>query len=105
MGAIALTRATILLPIISYLGRREAPIERLLGRAHLPSWVMTHPEGLVPTVSAPRLMAEAARTLGIADVGIRAAETAPIESLGTFGRLIRSSRTLGADPRRCRGAP
>jgi AraC-like DNA-binding protein len=95
MGAIALTRATILLPVISYLGRNEAPIDRLLDRAHLPRWVMTRPEGLVPTVSAPRLMAEAARTLGITDIGIRSGEAAPIETLGTFGRLIRRSRTLG----------
>ena len=95
MGAIALTRATILLPVISYLGRTEAPVDRLLDRAHLPRWVMMHPEGLVPTVSAPRLMAEATRTLGIADIGIRAAEAAPIETLGTFGRLIRRSHTLG----------
>jgi AraC-like DNA-binding protein len=95
MGAIALTRATILLPVISYLGRNEAPIDRLLDRAHLPRWVMMHPEHLIPTVSAPRLMADAARTLGITDIGIRAAEAAPIETLGTFGRLIRRSRTLG----------
>ena len=94
MGSIALTRATILLPVISYLARSEAPIDRLLDRSHLPRWVMMHPEGFVPTVSAPRLMTEAARMLGIADLGIRAAEAAPIESLGTFGRLIRRSRTL-----------
>jgi len=95
MGAIALTRATILLPVISYLTRSEAPIGRLLDRAHLPRWVMMHPEGLVPTVSAPRLMAAASCTLGIRDIGIRAAEAAPIEALGTFGRLIRRSGTLG----------
>ena len=86
MGAIALTRATILLPVISYLSRSGAPVDRLLDRAHLPRWVMMHPEGFVPTVSAPRLMTEADRLLGITDIGIRAAEAAPIESLGTFGR-------------------
>src|SRR5262249_23771355 len=95
MSPIALTRATILLPVISYLGRNDAPIDRLLDRAQLPRWVMMQPEGLVPTVSAPRLMAEAVRTLGIIDIGIRAAEVAPIETLGTFGQLIRRSRTLG----------
>jgi AraC-like DNA-binding protein len=96
MQPIALTRASILMPIVNYLEYVAAPVDTLLARCGLPRWVITDPEMLIPTSGAPRLLAEAARTQGIANVGAKAGQMASIESLGVFGRLIRGARTLGA---------
>lgn len=95
MQGIGLTRAGILVPIVSYLDEIGAPVGSILARAALPDWVRRDPEALVPTSSAPRLLTEAARVLGIEDLGARAGAATSIEALGKFGRLIRGSRTLG----------
>jgi len=92
---IGLTRASILTPIVSYLHDVAAPVEDLLATSGLPGWVLIDPETLIPTTGAPRLLGEAARWLGIDDVGVGVGEMARVEDLGVFGRLIRRSRTLG----------
>jgi AraC-like DNA-binding protein len=91
---IGLIRASILLPIVTYLDGIGAPVAKLLARSGLPEWVLTDPETLIPASGAPRLLTEAARTQGIADIGVRAGAATSIETLGTFGRLIRRARTL-----------
>jgi AraC-like DNA-binding protein len=94
MHPIGLTRASILVPIVTYLDGVGAPVAKILARSGLPEWVLSDPETLIPTSGAPRLLTEAARSQGIADVGVQAGEAASIEALGTFGRLIRGARTL-----------
>ena len=91
---VGLTRASILFPIVTYLDRIGAPVDRLLAQSNLPRWILTDPEALIPTAGAPRLLCEAARAQGLEDVGVRAGELARIESLGVFGRTICRSRTL-----------
>jgi AraC-like DNA-binding protein len=95
MQGIGLTRAGILVPIVSYLDEIGAPVGNILARAALPDWIRRDPEALVPTASAPRLLTEGARMLGIPDLGVRAGAATSIEALGKFGRLIRGARTLG----------
>jgi AraC-like DNA-binding protein len=95
MRPVPLTRASILHPVMSFLERAGAPVERLLAEAGLPASVLTDPEVLIPTSSTARLFALAARTGGLEDVGVRAGQEAPIERLGVYGRLIRRSATLG----------
>jgi len=95
MHAVALTRAAIIAPIVSVLERVGAPVDRLLAKAGVPAWARTDPEMLIPTWSIARLLAEGARSQAIENLGFFAGWEARIESLGIFGRLIRSSRTLG----------
>ncbi len=95
MQGIGLTRAGILVPIVSYLDGIGAPVGNILARAALPDWIRRDPEALIPTASAPRLLTEAARMLGIDDLGVRAGAATSIEALGKFGRLIRGAHTLG----------
>jgi AraC-like DNA-binding protein len=95
MEPIGLTRVSILTPIVSYLHEIAAPVEELLVTSGVPGSALMDPETLIPTTAAPRLLREAARTQGIGDVGVKAGETAELEGLGVFGRLIRRSRTLG----------
>jgi AraC-like DNA-binding protein len=94
MQPIGLTRASILHPIVTYLDGIGAPVAKLLARSGIPGWVLADPETLIPTSGTPRLLTEAARMQGIADVGVRVGEATNIETLGTFGRLICRARTL-----------
>jgi AraC-like DNA-binding protein len=95
MHRAGLTRAGFLSPIVEYLRRTGAAVDGLLTRALVPPWAHSDPEGLVPTASAARLLADAGRTLGLANVGLLAGRAARLEQLGVFGRLVRGSRTAG----------
>ena len=91
---IPLIRSSIIAPIGTFLAGMGAPVERFLHRAGLPAWVLTDPESLIPTVSVGRLLAHAAHAEGIPNLGAVAARSGRIESLGIYGRLIRTSTTL-----------
>jgi AraC-like DNA-binding protein len=95
MHSIGLTRSSIVAPIVGFLERVGAPVERLLVRAGLPPWALTDPEALIPTSGTARLLSQAARTEGIENLGLLAGQEASIETLGVFGRLIRRKSTLG----------
>jgi AraC-like DNA-binding protein len=95
MHQIGLTRASIVFPMVAFLERIGAPIQRLMGKANLPEWVLTDPEALIPTASSVRLLAEAGRSEGIPAIGLLSGQQADIETLGLYGRLIRRSATLG----------
>jgi AraC-like DNA-binding protein len=92
---LALTRSGIVFPIIAFLERRGAPVERLLARAGLAPGILTDPEGLVPTLSVARFLAETARAQGIPNLGLLSGEEARIDTLGVMGRLICGASTLG----------
>jgi AraC-like DNA-binding protein len=95
MQQIGLTRASIVFPIVGFLERIGAPVQRLLGKVNLPQWVLTDPEALIPTAGTVRLLAEAGRSGGIPAIGLLSGQEASIETLGLYGRLIRRSATLG----------
>ncbi len=95
MPLMGLTRAGIISPIVAFLERVGAPVERLLARAGAPAWARTDPEMRIPTSSTVRLLAQAARAQGIENLGLLSGQEARIESLGIFGRLIRLSATVG----------
>jgi len=95
MEAIGLTRSSIVLPILAFLQRAGAPVDRLLAGAGLPAWVLTDPETLIPTSGPARLLAEASRAEGIENLGLRTGSEARVDALGIYGRLIRRRPTLG----------
>ena len=95
MDAIALIRASSVLPILAALEQDGAPVDRLLARVGLPAWTLSHAEDLIPTSCLVRILTEASRTHGVDGVGLRAAQPIRIDALGIYGRLIRSRPTLG----------
>jgi len=95
MDRIGLTRASVLAPAVTFLRRRQAPLEQLLVKASLPAWAIDDPDRLIPTSVVARLLTHAARAERLETFGILAGQAAGIETLGTYGRLIRRSRTLG----------
>jgi AraC-like DNA-binding protein len=92
---VPLIRSNVIVPIGTFLAGMGAPVERFFQRAGLPPWVLTDLEALIPTASVGRLLAHAARVEGIPNLGALAARNGRIDSLGTYGRLVRASRTLG----------
>jgi len=94
MQPVALTRASILAPIVDFLAQVGTPIERLLEATGVPVSVLTDREALLPTASTARLMNEAARREGIPALGALAGEHADLDRLGLFGRLIHDAPTL-----------
>jgi AraC-like DNA-binding protein len=95
MKGVPLTRAVGLKPVVGFLRRHGVRVEPLLARVNLPSGVLDDDETLIPLASAVRLLEGAATAEGIEDLGLRAGQETPIDALGTFGRLIRRSPTLG----------
>ena len=94
MRSVPLTRASIISPIGAFLERIGAPVERLLAGAGIPPWALSAPETLIPTSSTARLLAHAAWTEGIENLGLLSGQEARIDSLGIYGRLIRRSPTV-----------
>src|SRR5439155_13826476 len=87
-------RVTWLTPVVSFLRRIGAPVERLLASAHLPTSVFEDPEDLLSLFQVFRFMEESARVSGIANLGLLAGQDTSIDALGVFGRLIHRSRTV-----------
>ncbi len=95
MPHIALTRACFLTPAVTFLERTGAPARRLLATVGLPEWALRDPEGLLPTSATIRLLDHAARSEGIAGIGIRAGRARGIDVLGVFGRMVSTAPTVG----------
>jgi AraC-like DNA-binding protein len=96
MTPIALTRVSSIVPILRFMDRAGAPTSRILDAAHMPRWISSNPEALIPGDTPVRLFAAASRREAIPNLGLMAGERATIDSLGVFGRLFASSPTLGA---------
>jgi AraC-like DNA-binding protein len=92
--AIALIRVAGLAPVVAFLRRIGAPVQRLLARSELPSFVFDDPEGLIPLRLAFRFLQGSATETGIHDLVLLAGRDMEIEALGVFGHLLRRSRTL-----------
>jgi AraC-like DNA-binding protein len=97
MYPIGLVRAGFIAPIVAALERAGRPVDRLLAGAGVPIWARGNPDMLIPIWSIPRLLGEGARSQGIENLGLLAGREVRFrfETLGTFGRLIVRSRTLG----------
>ena len=95
MTPIALVRLPVLRPILQFLTRIGAPVERYVACADISPATLQKSEALIPLGQACRFLREAAAGERIPNLGLLAGEHAAIESLGVYGRLIRRSRTLG----------
>ena len=70
-------------------------MDGLVERAHLRPDELQDPEALVPLVFANRLVDSAARASGIPDLGLLATRDVDPLGLGTYGRLMSRSGTVG----------
>ena len=95
MTSVALTHAGTLSPILGFLARVGASVDRVLATARLPLWITRESEALIPATSTIRIFRAASDT-GIRNLGLTVGERTTIDTLGAFGRLIRSEPTLGA---------
>jgi AraC-like DNA-binding protein len=96
MTSVALTHAGTLSPILDFLARVGVSLDRVLATAKLPLWITRESEALIPATSTVRIFGAVARDKDIANLGLTVGEQTTIDTLGVFGRLIRSEPTLGA---------
>ena len=96
MTYVPLTRVSMILPTVDFLHRAGASVDRLLAMAHLPPWITTDSEMLVPSQSSTRLRGLAARVLAMPNLGLDVGERTAAEPSGLFGTLRRRAPTLGA---------
>ena len=96
MDAIALVRVASLRGIVTFLARIGSPVEQLLERVGLRREVFDDDEGLIPLELGMRFLDVAARVEGIEHLGLRAGSGTSVESLGTFGRVLRHAPSLAA---------
>ena len=96
MTNIALTHAGTLSPIVSFLAGVGVSLDRVLATARLPVWITRESEALIPATSTVRIFRAAAPATGIRNLGLTVGEQTTIDTLGVFGRLVRSEPTLGA---------
>ena len=89
LGGIALTRAARLTPVVAFLGRGGARVERLLGRVKLSPEGLRDAEALVPMSMVLRFMEEAARVEGLEHLGLLVGQETSLPQLGLYGSLIR----------------
>jgi AraC-like DNA-binding protein len=92
----ALTRVGTISPIVAFLNRIGVSADRLLATAQLPAWVTAEREALIPGTSTVRIFGAALQETDIPNIGLTVGERSDIDTLGIFGRLIRSAPTLGA---------
>lgn len=95
MNRIPFIRADVVRRFTAFLRQVGAPFGRYLEEARIGPDLLEDGEGLIPTAFAFRLLEIAARRSGIPDLGIRVGSTIDPFSLGTFGRAIASSGTVG----------
>jgi AraC-like DNA-binding protein len=94
-ATIPLVRAAPLRFPVEFLESTGAPVERILERARLSYRAIENPDALIPFAAAARFLEEAARDQGIDDLGLRIGTLCNVGRLGTFGRMIVGSATVG----------
>ena len=95
MNRIPFFRAGVLQRIVSYVRQVGAPVGQYLEEARIGADQLEDPEAFVPTVFVFRFIEIAARRAGIDDFGLRIGQTIDPFSLGSFGRTLAGSGTLG----------
>jgi AraC-like DNA-binding protein len=91
---IGLLRVAGIVPFVAHLAR-TGPVYPLLARAGVPERLLDSPDALMPAAQAFGFMDDAAAARAVANIGLRAGAETPIDALGTFGRLVAGSKTLG----------
>ncbi|HXJ37611.1 MAG TPA: AraC family transcriptional regulator ligand-binding domain-containing protein [Candidatus Eisenbacteria bacterium] len=92
--SIPLVRVAVLRPVIDLLLKVDADVRALLREADMPVGILAREESLMPLHQAIRFIELAARREGMEYLGLSAGLRASIESLGTFGRILRGAATL-----------
>lgn len=94
MKVIPLVRASVILPVITFLDRVGAPTDQLLHQAQLPIFDAKHPETLVSVYQGFRFLEMAAQQVHIPHLGILVSQQVEIGDLGAFGQILLQSMTL-----------
>ncbi len=92
---IPLIRAGALAPTLAFLRRIGAPVDRLIERASLCPDDLYDADTLVPLRFANRLIESAASATGVSNLGLVTTRDVDPFTLGTYGRLMAGSRTVG----------
>ena len=95
MSRIPFIRADVVRRFTSFLGQAGAPFGRYLQEARIGADLLADAEGMVPSAFVFRFLEIAAHRSGIEDLGIRVGSTIDPFTLGSFGRAIASSSTVG----------
>lgn len=95
MNGIPLIRASALDPYLEVLGTLGISSARPLARVHLPPAEALRPDGLIAYQQALDFAAACAEMTGIRELPVHAARHTGLHRLGTWGRLLGHSGTLG----------
>jgi len=91
---ITVVKASHLLPFISFLDGKGAPVEQLLSEVNLHREFFSHPENLVAEAPFWEFLELAAQKQDIADLGFKVTEQLSMDSFGVFGAKIMQATTL-----------
>ncbi len=94
MAAIPLVRANHVIPIVDFLNQIGSPIDRFLAQVNLSQPCLEDPESLLPLYQSSAILENAARSEGIAPLGILIGQQTPIHALGMMGRILCNSLNL-----------
>jgi len=94
MKAVPLVRVGMVLPVVTFLERSGAPVERYLERGGIPPAVLASPEALLPLHLVGRFLDDVARSEGLPDLGMVAARHVSITALGALGDVLRGALTV-----------
>ncbi len=94
MTAIAMTRASVLIPSVDATHHVNAPLERLLRKRRLPTWGIDDPNTWVPTHAMLMLAEDVQGIVGPEAFGLWMERMSVLAALGPFAETLRRSRTL-----------
>jgi AraC-like DNA-binding protein len=87
-NAIPLSRTAVFLPFVDAARQIGAPVEKMLQAAGLPTLLADDPELLLPELRCWRFIEDVNRKEGVADFGLMAASTQPVQDISTLTPLI-----------------
>ncbi len=88
------TRVGSLLRYTGLMQAAGAPVERLLECAGIPPALLDHPAAIVPLERAYRFGELACDALGTEHLGLCVGQTASLDGLGAYGRMLQNALTL-----------
>jgi AraC-like DNA-binding protein len=91
MQAVPLVRTRSIRPLVEFLERGGADLQRLLERVQP---ALDEADALIPVAYCGALFDEAARTAGVADLGFRLGSETRVETFGEWGALLARSPTV-----------
>lgn len=94
MTAIAMTRASVLIPSVDATHHVNAPLERLLRKRGLPTWEIDDPNTWVPTHAMLMLAEDVQGIVGPEAFGLWMERMSVLAALGPFADTLCRSRTL-----------